>query len=146
MVPADSTRALVVVANAAAAAFDLRGIALDRFRAELNAGDLRLDASQGRIGRVELTMNAGRARVRLAAGPTVGSLSVNAGAIDLCVPADADLVLRVPDQLTFSHNLERRGLARDGETWRRAGTGGDVVDLSVDGNAASFTLDPDGGC
>jgi hypothetical protein len=144
--PADSTRTLVVAANAATSTFDLRGMALDRFRAELNAGDLRLDASQARIGRLELTMNAGRARVSLAAGSTLGSLSVNAGAIDLCVPADAALVLRVPDQLTFSHNLERRGLARDGDTWRRTGTGGDPIDLSVDGNAASFTLDPDGGC
>jgi hypothetical protein len=144
--PADSTRTLGVVANAATATFDLRDTALDRFRAELNAGDLRLDASQARIGRLELTMNAGRARVSLAAGSTVGSLSVNAGAIDLCVRADAALVLRVPDQLTFSHNLERRGLAHDGDIWRRAGASGDAVDLSVSGNAASFTLDPDGGC
>jgi hypothetical protein len=144
--PAASTRTLGLVANAATATFDLRGTALDRFRAELNAGDLRLDASQARIGRLELTMNAGRARVSLAAGSTLGSLSVNAGAIDLCVPADAALALGVPDQLTFSHNLERRGLARDGDTWRRAGTGGDTIDLSIDGNAASFTLDPDGGC
>lgn len=144
--PADSTRALVVVANAAVATFDLRGMALDRFRAELNAGDLRLDASQARIGRLELTMNAGRARVSLASGSTLGSLSVNAGAIDLCVPADAALLVHVPDQLTFSHNLERRGLAHDGDTWRRAGAGGDTIDLSVSGNAASFTLDPEGGC
>jgi hypothetical protein len=144
--PADSPRVLVLVANAAAATLDLRGVALDRFRAEVNAGDLRLDASQARIGRLELSMNAGRARVSVASGSTVGSISVNAGAIDLCVPVDRALVLRVPDQLTFSHNLEQRGLAHDGDTWRRAGAGGDTIDLSVSGNAASFTLDPDGGC
>jgi hypothetical protein len=144
--PADATRTVAVVANAATATFDLRGTALDRLQAELNAGDLRLDASQARIDRLELTMNAGRARVSLAASSTRGSLSVNAGAIDLCVPADAALILRVPDQLTFSHNLERRGLANDGDTWRRAGAGGDTIDLSINGNAASFTLDPDGGC
>ena len=91
-------------------------------------------------------MNAGRARVSLGAGSTQGSLAANAGAIELCVPADAAVVLRVPEQLTFAHNLERRGLTRDGDTWRRAGTGGDTIDLSVEGNAASFTLDPDGGC
>lgn len=144
--PADSTRDVVITANAAAARFDLRGTALDRFHAEVNAGDLRLDGSEARISRLEISMNAGRARVSLAAGSTLGSLSVNAGAIDLCVPADAALVLRVADQLTFSHNLERRGLAHDGDTWRRAGTSGDTIDLSVSGNAASFTLDPDGGC
>ena len=91
-------------------------------------------------------MNAGRARVSLGAGSTQGLLAANAGAIDLCVPGNAALVLRVPDQLTFAHNLERRGLTRDGDTWRRAGTGGDTIDLSINGNAASFALDPDGGC
>jgi hypothetical protein len=145
-VPADKARTIGVVANAATATFDLRGAALDRFRAKLNAGDLRLDATQARIGLLELTMNAGRARVSLAAGSTLGSLSVNAGAIDLCVPADAALILRVPDQLTFAHNLGQRGLVHDGDTWRRSGTDGNTIDLSVNGNAASFTLDPDGGC
>ena len=91
-------------------------------------------------------MNAGRARVSLGAGPTLGSLSANAGAIDLCVPADAALILHVPTRLTFAHNLDSRGLSRDGDTWRRAGASGDTIDLTIDGNAAGFTLDPDGGC
>jgi hypothetical protein len=144
--PIDATREVVVTANAGTGTFDLGGMALDRFQAEINAGDLRLDGTEARIGRLELSMNAGRARVSLADGSTLGSLSANAGAIELCVPDEAALVLRVPDQLTFAHNLERRGLARDGETWRRSGSGGDTIDLSVSGNAASFTLNPDGGC
>lgn len=144
--PADSTRDIFTTANAAAGTFDLRDMTLDRFRVEVNAGDLRLDASGSRIARFEVSMNAGRARVSLGAGPTQGSFAANAGALDLCVPGDAALVLRVPDQLTFAHNLERRGLTRDGDTWRRAGTGGDTIDLSIEGSAASFTLDPDGGC
>ena len=143
--PADPTRDLDLTANAAVSTFDLRGMALDRFRAEINAGDLRVDGSQAQIGQLQISMNAGRARVSLGAGPTLGSLSANAGAIDLCVPADAALVLRVPAQLTFAHNLESRGLSQDGDTWRRAGAG-DTIDLTVSGNAASFTLDPDGGC
>jgi hypothetical protein len=144
--PADPTRDLDLTANAAASTFDLRGMALDRFRAETNAGDLRVDGSQALIVRLEISINAGRARISLGAASTVGSLSANAGAIDLCVPADAALVLRVPGQLTFAHNLDSRGLSRDGDTWRRSGAGGDTIDLTVSGNAASFTLDPDGGC
>jgi hypothetical protein len=144
--PMDSASDVAIIANAGAETFDLRGMALDRFHAEVNAGDLRLDGSEARIGRLEVSMNAGRARVSLAARSTLGSLSVNAGAIDVCVPASAALVVRVPDQLTFSHNLQRRGLVRDGDTWRRAGSNADTIDLTVDGNAASFTLDPEGGC
>jgi hypothetical protein len=144
--PTDSTRDLDLTANAGGSTFDLRGMALDRFRAEINAGDLRVDGSQARIGRLEISINAGRARVTLGAGPTDGSLSVNAGAMDLCVPADAELVLRVPTQLTFAHNLQSRGLSEDGDTWRRAGAGGSTIDLTINGNAAVFALDPDGGC
>jgi hypothetical protein len=144
--PAEPTRDLDLTANAAASTFDLSGMALDRFRAEINAGDLRVDGSEAQIGRLEISINAGRARVSLGAGPTLGSLSANAGAIDLCVPADAALVLRVPAQLTFAHNLASRGLSQDGDTWRRAGAGGDTIDLIINGNAAGFALDPDGGC
>ena len=78
-------------------------------------------------------------------GPTEGDLSANAGAIELCVPPDAALQLEVQDQLTFATNLNSRGLTESGDTWTRAGTGG-LIDLSIEGNAASFTLDPEGGC
>ena len=74
-----------------------------------NAGDLRIDASQGAIDEIDMSMNAGR--IRLSAGSTAlgGDLSINAGAIDLCVPDAAGLNLSVTDQLTFAHNL---GVAR----------------------------------
>ena len=114
--------------------------------AEVNAGDLRIDGSHATIARVGVSINAGRARVTLGPGPTQGRLAANAGAIDLCVPHDATLVLHVTDQLTFAHNLGGRGLARDGNTWTRSGASGGTIDLTIDGNAASFTLDPDGGC
>jgi len=51
----------------------------------------------------------------------------------------------VQDQLTFATNLDSRGLTESGDTWTRAGTGA-LIDLSIEGNAASFTLDPEGGC
>ena len=143
--PMSSTRAVVITANAASATLTLRGMDLDRFQAEINAGDLRLNGTEARIARLDLSMNAGRARITLA-GSTRGSLSANAGAMDLCVASDAALVLRVPDRLTFAHNLERRGLAHEGEAWRRSGSSGETIELTIDGNAASFTLDPEGGC
>ena len=51
------------------------------------------------------------------------------------------------EQLTFAHNLDDRGLAQSGDVWTREGAvGAPVIDLAVEGNAANFTLDPEGGC
>jgi hypothetical protein len=144
--PAASTRDIDLTANAASTSFDLEGAALRRFGANINAGDLRVDASGGSVSELDVSINAGRARVTLGTGSTTGSVSANAGAIELCVPRTAGLVLRVTDQLTFAHNLDDRGLTRDGNTWTRAGASDQTVDLRVEGNATSFTLDPDGGC
>lgn len=144
--PAASTRDISVTANAASATLDLSGTTLARFSAQVNAGDLRIDGSTASITQLTVSMNAGRARVTLGTGATTGSLSTNAGAIELCVPTTSGLVLHVPDQLTFSHNLGQRGLSRDGAMWTRAGAGGSLIDLSIQGAVGSFTLDPEGGC
>jgi hypothetical protein len=134
-------------ANAGSGTVDLSGARLASFIAEINAFDLSVDAGGATIDRVNLTMNAGRSRIILGSGPVSGSLSVNAGAIELCVPAGSQLRIHLTDQITFAHNLDDRGLAKSGGTWTRSG--GDpasAIDLSVSGAAASFTLDPDGGC
>lgn len=144
--PTASTRELALTANAAATSVDLAGTVLDGLDADVNAADLRIDGSHAAIARVDVSINAGRARVTLGPGPTQGRLAANAGAIELCVPDDATVVLHVTDQLTFAHNLGEQGLAREGTTWTRTGASGGVIDLTIDGNAAAFTLDPDGGC
>ena len=48
-------------------------------------------------------------------------LTLNAGAIDLCVPPEAGLRIRANDQLTFATNLGDRGLTRTGGVWSRPG-------------------------
>jgi hypothetical protein len=134
-------------ANAGSGTVDLSGARLASFIAEINAFDLTVDAGDATIDRINLTMNAGRSRIRLGSGSVSGSLSVNAGAIELCVPVGSQLRIRLTDQLTFANNLDDRGLVKSGGTWTRPG--GDpssVIDLTVDGAAASLTLDPDGGC
>lgn len=143
--PAGQLREVELTANAATATLDLAGAALADLDATINAGDLLVDATSATVDRIRVSMNAGRTRIALAGGAATGSLSVNAGSIDLCVAPTAALRLRVEEQLTFAHNLDDRGLARSGTTWTRAG-GGPLVDLSIVGNAASLTLDPEGGC
>ena len=75
-----------------------------------------------------------------------GSVSMNAGSFELCVPDGVDVAITISEQnITFSHNLDESGLSREGDTWR-SGTGDAAVTLDVSGNAASFALNPDGGC
>ena len=143
-VGADALRDLDLRVNAASASATLAGATLSRLAADMNAGDLLIDGTGAAIDRLDASVNAGRLRVILD-GTTSGRLSVNAGSIELCAPASADLRLQVREQFTFATNLDGRGLTRSGDTWTRAG-GGPRIDLAVEGNAASFTLDPEGGC
>jgi hypothetical protein len=145
-VPASQLRSLDLAANAATTTADLGTAGLDELQGDLNAGDVRIHAGSATIHAVDMTMNAGRIRLALGLGGTTGSLSVNAGALDLCVPPTAGLRLTVDDQLTFVTNLSSRGLAHDGNVWTRPDSGGGTIDLSVSGNAAAFNLDPNGGC
>jgi Domain of unknown function (DUF5668) len=144
--PGDSVRSIELTANAGTSTVRLAGADLTEFKLDLNAGDARVDATGARIERLDIAANAGRARL-LVDGDTTGSLSANAGSIELCAPVDATLRLRVEEQLTFAHNLDERGLAQSGDVWTREGAvGAPVIDLQVAGNAANFSLDPEGGC
>ena len=58
------------------------------------------------------------------------------------------LVIRTGDQPLGSNNLADRGLVKAGDTWTR----GDVImassriDLRLEANLGSITLDPEDGC
>jgi len=145
--PAASLGSISVTANAASATVALPGAHLASLDAEMNAGDLRIDLTQGAADEVDLSMNAGRVRLDSGTAALSGDVSLNAGAFDLCVPDGVGLRFHVTDQLTFGHNLAARGLSRTGDTWTRAASGSDaIIALSIDGSAASFTLNPVGGC
>jgi hypothetical protein len=145
-VPADRLGSVDVTTNAATGSLQLDGAALGLIEVDANAGDIAIDAGSATVERLDVSINAGRVRITLGAGSTRGEISVNAGAIDLCVPPDTELRLEVNEQLTFVKNLADRGLQQDETVWTRAGTNGSVIDLQIDGNVASLTLDPNGGC
>jgi hypothetical protein len=141
------------------------------FSATLNAGESRIDAGDGKFGSLNLQTNAGSThlllggaqiadlQVQLNAGSAdvtadgdadlAGSLQANAGSINLCVPDGAGLQIKVNSSVAFSHNLGDRGLTEQGnDTWVSAGfaSAAHKIVLEVEGNAASFTLNPEGGC
>jgi hypothetical protein len=146
LLPVTQTRSLDAQVNAGTGSVDVSGMDLSTVDVQGNAADLKVVAESGSIGTLDLQVNAGRGRITLGAPVSGGDVQVNAGAVELCVPTDAGLTLTVKEQFTFATNLGDNGLTRNGSTWTRPATGGPSITLSVQGNAASFTLNPAGGC
>jgi len=142
--PAERLRELSVTTNAGEAQLDLDGVELEALAIQSNAGSVRLSADESSIADLDVRANAGSVTLALD-GDVVGSLNVNAGSIDLCVPDDAALAFDLEEQLAFATNLGDEDLERDGDTWRRDGAGA-TIQLRIEGNAASFNLNPSGGC
>jgi len=138
---------LNVDTNAGSGRLDLTGTNLTDFDAEMNAGSLAIDLSGAAAADLDVSANAGSVSITVDASSSVsGSLEVNAGSIELCAAEGAAYSITVEtENITFSHNLEESNLTRNGETWS-SGSGAATITLTVQGNAASFTLNPEGGC
>ena len=145
--PSETELALDLEANAASAQLDLAGAQFSALKINANAGDFDLDLPGSTVRGFELDMNAGSAGI-VADGDTelTGSVGMNAGRLDLCVPEGVAVEITLDDpNVSFSHNLEDRGFDERGDDWT-LGSGTPDLRLEVDGNAASFNFNPDGGC
>jgi hypothetical protein len=145
--PADVELELDVSANAASSRLDLADATLAQLSLNANAGSVFVELLGTEVAALELGANAGSLSVVVdEATVASGSMSVNAGSMELCAPDGASFAITIEDSnITFSHNLDESGLDRSGDTWR-SGDGSPAIELDVDGNAGSFTLNPDGGC
>jgi hypothetical protein len=137
----------------------------------LNAGDATMDLAGGRWGEISLSgnavamsvdlsgaeagdfsgsMNAGSMGISLDEGSSPGSmsLSANAGSFEVCAPDAIGLAITVGENVATGHNLEEAGLTQDGDVWRTADfdSADTQIEISFSGNAASLTLNPEGGC
>jgi hypothetical protein len=143
---------LAISPNAATARVNLRGGSFGSLTVQPNAGSLFLDLTAAKVADLQMSLNAGSASILVANGADVtGSLSVNAGSIELCATGAVALRLTVKENLTFSHNLQESGFSHDGDTWSYSppvpsGVVVSSIDLHIEGNAGSFTLNPKGGC
>jgi hypothetical protein len=145
--PTDADLDLEVSADAASSRLDLAGASLSGFDLEANAGEVHLDLSGAEASALEVDANAASIGITLDEDSVVvGSIHVNAGSVNLCVPDGAAIEIDMnDDNITFSHDLDDSDLVRSGDTWR-GGDGAPTIRLDVEGNAASFTFNPDGGC
>ena len=148
VLPTDVTLDLGVDANAASSHLELDDATLSALAIDANAGDVRLDLAGADVAELTIDANAGSLSMVADASTSLnGSVEMNAGSLELCVPEGVGLAITIEDDnITFSHNLDDAGLSRQGNTWSSGGGGDADISLSVDGNAASFTLNPEGGC
>ena len=75
-------------------------------------------------------------------------LSANAGEFHVCVPDGIGLQVTMASDVAVGHNLDEEGLTQDGDVWRTPGfaSAETKIDIVFSGNAAAFTLNPEGGC
>ena len=92
--------------NAASGTARLDGANLARLDVDSNASDVTVNAGGATMARLAVTLNAGRLRITLGEGSIVGDVTLNASAMDMCVPPDAGLRIHANDQLTFATNLD----------------------------------------
>lgn len=147
--PSGTSYQLVITPNAADASIDLGGGSFTSVSLQPNAGSVRLDLTDAQIGDLDLSLNAGSAVILIGSGSSIdASLSVNAGSIEVCTADGVALSVTTDANITFSHNLDESGLQHIGDTWSTAGyaDASDRVQVDLDGNAGSFTLNPEGGC
>jgi hypothetical protein len=76
-----------------------------------------------------------------------GSVTVNAGSFEFCVPTGVGLRIQSSNVLG-SNNFGDRGLVQDGDTWTSPGyaLAPVKIELSATANLGSIELDPEGGC
>ncbi len=147
VLPTEATLDLTVDANAASSDLALDGADLSSLAIDANAGDVHVGLAGATVAEMAIDANAGSLSIDADASTSLdGTVGMNAGSLELCAPEGVRVAITIEDDnVTFSHNLDELGLRRDGDTWS-TGDGEADVSLAIDGNAASFSLNPEGGC
>ena len=147
--PKGTSYQLEITPNAADTTIDLDGGHLTSVSLHPNAGSVRLILSDTEVDNLDLSLNAGSAVILIGARTSMdATMSVNAGSLEVCTETGVALQVTVDPNITFSTNLDESGLTQTGDTWSTDGyaEATDRVHIDLEGNAASFTLNPEGGC
>jgi hypothetical protein len=143
--PRSPALGLSLTLNAGDGSLDLQGATLSGLSLTVNAGSLQVDAGGARslpTDSFSAMVNAGSATIRAPAFNGTLNLSLNAGSLDVCLPAGA--AVRVDWSGTLASNdLDSLGLVKvDDHTWTTSQFDAtrDHVVLRVSANAGSFGL------
>lgn len=136
--------------NAAEGRLDLSDGQFASLEAHPNAGSLYMGLGGGTVDQLDVQLNAGSLSIVTDTETQLaGRIGVNAGSVDLCTDPEAGVRITVDANVTFAHNLDDSGLQKSGEgTYTAANfdSAARTIDLQLEGNAASFTLNPEEGC
>jgi hypothetical protein len=148
--PAEAGITLSTSLNAGEATLALAGGRWGAIEVDGNATSIRIDLSDATADTVEASLNAGSAGIQFSDQSQIGSvrLSANAGDFHICVPDGIALQITMGGDVAVGHNLDQQGLTEDGDVWRTPdyASAETQIDIVFTGNAAAFTLNPDGGC
>jgi hypothetical protein len=112
----------------------------------VNAGQARVDLTEATLTRLSTHINAAKVSLLLPAAQDLSAdLSVNAGALSICVPSDLGLRIRSDGVLG---GTDFAGLVLDGNVWESPGysMANHHADVSVTVNVGSVDINPLGGC
>lgn len=146
-IPTEPVTDLELDANAGTATVDLTGARMGRVDIGLNAGSATVDLGAVSAMRdLQVQLNAGSAGITLPNLSMTGTIEANAGSVRLCAPSGVGLRIETGGSIAASYDFH--DLVQDGSVWTSPGYADAPVriDLRADGTAASFTLDPEGGC
>jgi hypothetical protein len=148
-VPRASALGLGITLNAGDGNAQLAGATISSASLTVNAGSFTLDlAGAAEVGDLNATVNAGKGVVSLPAGDRSANMSLNAGNLEVCVPAGQALRVHWSGALG-SNDLAESGLTETGDdTWVTAGfvETAPHLELRVSANAGSFDLTIGGPC
>ena len=140
---------LRIEVSAGEADLELPGTRANAVQFTVNAGSLKTRLGDATIsGPVNATVNAGSLKLQLPANGSVrGSITTNAGSVDLCVRPDSGVRIQSGGALG-GNNFEEFGLRRSGNAWESSNyaSAANKLDLSVTTNAGSTNLKPAGEC
>jgi hypothetical protein len=150
IIPADDGSSLSSSLNAGEATFDLSDGDWGEVDLSGNAVAIHVDLSGADAESFLASMNAGAMDIELSSDTSLESLqlSANAGSFEVCVADDVGLAITVGSSVATGHNLDEEGLSQDGDVWRTPdfASASTQIEIMFSGNAAAFTLNPDGGC
>jgi hypothetical protein len=146
--PADVAMSVSTTLNAGSARLDLSGSGVESISSTVNAGSLDIDLGGTGVRRLSLTVNAGSGTIDFPEADVNGSMTVNAGSIEFCVPESVGLQITTNDSFIASNNFDERDLSKSGSTWQSSNwaTATNRIDLSATANAGSLELNPEDGC
>lgn len=145
--PTTGKLTLDVTANAGSTTLALPDTQLSRFTGTFNAGSFSVDLSGSQLAGLEVSLNAGSGTLSLPASTFDGAVHVNAGSLKLCTAPDAGLRITTSGSLA-STDFSGSGLVLSGQTWESPNyaTAQNHIQLTIDANAASVSLNRGGGC